>query len=343
MSALCSALVALAVSLFVSGRLARPGNPFATVEVPNARSLHQQATPGGGGLGVLVGLSAGAAVWFLLEGAGLIPGLFVTLGLLLLVSVSALDDRLDLPSLGRFVVHLLAAVCLLAGDLRLDHLPLPGGQVLAFGAFTTLLTLALVVWIANLFNFMDGMDGFAGGMGSIGFGFLALHGALAGHPAFTAFNLVLSFACLGFLRFNFPPARVFMGDVGSIPLGYCVAVSALWGVQQGVFVLWVPLLVFSPFFVDASFTLVRRMARREPFWRAHRSHCYQRLAAAGWGHRKTTLAEYVLMVSMGGAALAFPAAGAALQWVILGATAALYATLILLVRAHERAYQQQAS
>src|SRR5207344_2645488 len=109
----------------------------------------------------------------------------------------------------------------------------------------------------------------------------------------------ISAAAAGFLIFNFPPAKIFMGDVGSIPLGFLAGAIGVTGWQQGLWPLWFPLVVFAPFIVDATVTLARRVLRGEAVWQAHRSHYYQRIILTGWSHRRTALAEYALMAGGG--------------------------------------------
>jgi UDP-N-acetylmuramyl pentapeptide phosphotransferase/UDP-N-acetylglucosamine-1-phosphate transferase len=122
-----------------------------------------------------------------------------------------------------------------------------------------------------------------------------------------------------------------MGDAGSIPLGFLAAALGLVGWQQGLWPLWFPLLVFSPFIVDASVTLARRVLRRERFWRAHKTHYYQRLVQLGWGHRDTALAEYLLMAACGAAALWSLGQPQAVQLVVLAAAFVLYCALAIAV------------
>ena len=121
-------------------------------------------------------------------------------------------------------------------------------------------------------------------------------GWTAGHDAFLAVSLIIAAASAGFLFFNFPPARIFMGDVGSSTLGLLAATLSLWGARDGVFPFWIALLVFSPFIVDATVTLFHRLLRGDKIWQAHKTHFYQRLVRAGWGHRKTVLFEYAIML-----------------------------------------------
>lgn len=250
---------------------------------PNARSLHETPTPRIGGLGIMAGIGV-ASLW--LADAALLP---VMLGAFALAGVSLLDDVRGLPVRVRFLAHFIAAAgCLFALGLT--------GWALLAGALA-------VVWMTNLYNFMDGADGLAGGMAAIGFGALALAAWLGDAPDMAAFCAAIAAAALAFLRFNFPPARLFMGDAGSIPLGFLAAALGILGVRQNLWSWLFPLLVFSPFIVDASVTLARRAFRGERVWQAHRSHYYQRVVLLGASHRQLTLAAWGLMLAM--AALAF--------------------------------------
>ncbi len=285
------ALAAFVTSLLLTWWFSGPFSPLRMHDTPNERSLHDRPTPRSGGLAILAGIASGW-LWLALEGPvpEAVPVIAGAAGVV--AAVSLLDDIFDLSSLLRLGVHLLAAVMLVAGGMAL-----PGGLPAA-----TLTVLALA-WMLNLYNFMDGMDGFAGGMSVIGFGAMAAAGWFHGDGLFAAWAAVIALAALGFLPLNWPPARIFMGDAGSATLGLLAGALALWGVRDGVFPLWFPLLVFSPFIVDATVTLTRRALRGEKVWQAHREHYYQRLALAGWGHKKTVLAEYALMLAAGASAL----------------------------------------
>jgi UDP-GlcNAc:undecaprenyl-phosphate/decaprenyl-phosphate GlcNAc-1-phosphate transferase len=277
---------------------------------PNERSLHATPTPRIGGLGIMAGVLV-AAVW-LVDGA-LLP---VVLGAFGLAAVSVLDDVRGLPVRVRFLAHFVAAVaCLLA-------LGVTGWALLAG-------TLA-VVWVTNLYNFMDGSDGLAGGMAAIGFGALALAAWLGDAPGLAVFCAAIAAAALAFLRFNFPPARVFMGDAGSIPLGFMAASLGILGAMQQVWPWLFPLLVFSPFIVDASVTLTRRGLRGEKIWRAHRSHYYQRVVLLGASHRQLAVAAYALMLAMAVLAFALLFLPQHAVWVLI-LSAAIYLLIFLAI------------
>jgi UDP-GlcNAc:undecaprenyl-phosphate GlcNAc-1-phosphate transferase len=285
---------------------------------PNARSLHAQPTPRIGGVGLLAGLLVGL-------GAGLFAGFVVPMPLLLslgLAGVLALfslaDDWRGLPVSLRFGAHGGAAALWLVASFADQEAGLPSSLW-----FLVVLWFALV-WATNLFNFMDGADGLAGGMTVLGFSTYAVAAWLGGDPNFASLAMCIAAAALGFLHFNFPPARLFMGDVGSIPAGFLAAVLGFHGWHAGLWPWAFPLLVFSPFIVDATATLLVRAAHREKIWCAHRDHYYQRLVRMGWSHRRLALAAYVLMIGSAGSALLLPGQPE-LTWPLLAMWAVLYA------------------
>jgi UDP-N-acetylmuramyl pentapeptide phosphotransferase/UDP-N-acetylglucosamine-1-phosphate transferase len=259
------------------------GLAHRVLDRPNERSLHTRPVARTGGIAIIAGLTFG---WLLVPEP---PAVAVLCAALALAAISFLDDVRGLPVVIRLLVHLATAAALV-WSLHM-HL-----------VFVLPATLALV-WMTNLFNFMDGSDGLAGGMALIGFGSYGFAAWLNSDVYFAMINWSVASAALAFLCFNFHPARIFMGDVGSIPLGFLAGAAGLVGWQRGVWEMWLPLLVFSPFIVDASVTLMKRLLRAEKVWQAHREHYYQRLVLLGLGHRNTALAEYVLMLAAGGSAV----------------------------------------
>jgi len=295
-------LLALGVSAFLTQRFCGPVSWPHILDHPNERSLHTRPTPRSGGVAIVIGILVGMTMWMALAG---VPRALGWLGAcaLMVAAISFLDDMKGMSVGSRFVGHLVASGMLLAGGLGLMTLEVPG-FVWEWPAWLgATFSLLYLIWMINLYNFMDGMDGFAAGMTVIGFGTFALLGYLAGNPIFLAFNLIIVSAAAGFLMFNFPPARIFMGDTGSSLLGLLAGGLSIWGAREGVFHFWVALLVFSPFIVDATVTLLRRLGRGERVWQAHKSHYYQRLVQSGWGHKKTVIYEYVLMLACGLSAL----------------------------------------
>ena len=289
------ALIALALSWLVI-RILLSHAAHLPLDRPNARSLHAQPVPRAGGIAVWTGWLA-ATVWL----AGAKPWLGP---LLALIAISLLDDRRGVHPLLRLAVHAAAA----AGWLWLMAWPIE--------PLVALVAVVLIVWMANLYNFMDGSDGLAGAMTVIGFAAYAAGAGLAGAPAVVPLAAVVA-ATLPFLAYNLPRARIFLGDVGSVPLGFLAAVFGLSGWLERWWPAWFPVLVFLPFVADASATLALRLVRGARVWEAHREHCYQRLVQMGWGHARTLALYAALMLGTAGSALA------ALAWAPLLGLAAL--------------------
>ena len=276
--AISTSLIAFFIAALTVGWLARGRAAHIALDNPNERSLHSTPVPRTGGIGLLLGISV---AWTVIGPH--LPWPFWG-ALALLIGISLLDDLRGLSATVRFAAHLLAAaLCApaLLGDQSSLLLLVP--VILAIG------------WMCNLYNFMDGSDGLAGGMAVSGFLTYAVAAWLSGSTEFALLNLAIAAAAAGFLLHNFHPARIFLGDAGAIPLGYLAAAFGIIGWRQGDWGWWFPPLVFSPFIVDASVTLVRRLLAGARVWEAHRDHYYQRLVQLGLGHRGTALAEYALM------------------------------------------------
>ncbi|TLM77683.1 glycosyltransferase family 4 protein [Microbulbifer harenosus] len=255
------------------------------LDTPNHRSLHEVPVPRTGGWAILGGVSVGILV------AGVDFSAGAAIAFFLLLAVSLADDLRSLSARFRFVAQI-SSVTLLSISLEpeLSH---------------WLLWIPLVVtgvWVVNLYNFMDGMDGFAGSMSAIGFGALGLiclreeAGELAG------ICFLLAASSVVFLYYNWPQARIFMGDAGSTVIGLAVFAVSTAGWQRGVFDLVVPLLIFLPFWLDATLTLLARGAKGERWWEPHRQHLYQR-AALKLGVKTALFLEMTVMLCTSAAAL----------------------------------------
>jgi UDP-N-acetylmuramyl pentapeptide phosphotransferase/UDP-N-acetylglucosamine-1-phosphate transferase len=277
------------------------------LDEPGERSLHARPVPRLGGVaigcGVLLGAYLSWSTWRVLFDPYLIAGAA------LLWCVALLDDFRSLGQMPRLFCQLLAAVLAVFGaNLFL--------QWEFAAAIWPCLGVLILLWGINLYNFMDGMDGFAGGMALIGFGALGLVGWQQGDMAFAMLCGLLVAACTGFLLLNLPPARLFMGDSGSTLLGYAMVTFSILGWKRSLYPVWMPLILFSPFWLDASITLLKRMLRREKIWQAHRQHYYQRWVLAGFSHRRVVLCEYVLMLICALIALGWHAWGSGRETVI---------------------------
>ncbi len=283
------------VSLFLVYLLSRKSSPLLILDKPNERSLHSKPTSRTGGVGILGGIIFSG---LLLTSAQAYPGSLVSIfvGIMMIATVSLIDDKRGVSVRYRLFVHILAAVVLMSNGFYILNLETPFFSLELHLWLAYLFSFLLILWSINLYNFMDGMDGFAGGMAFIGFSVFAVLGMLKGASIYALLAAIIASANGAFLLFNFPPARIFMGDTGSSVLGFLMAAMMIWADNKGIFPLWIGILVFSPFILDASITLLRRAINGEKIWQAHRSHLYQRLVLSGWSHRRTVTMEYGMML-----------------------------------------------
>ncbi|MEM1310970.1 MAG: glycosyltransferase family 4 protein [Cyanobacteria bacterium P01_H01_bin.153] len=256
------------------------------LDIPNDRSSHTQPTPRGGGLGFCIAFGVTSLLAWGGESAGMLESLslssapvYSVLVLLPLAIVGLLDDRFNIPARIRYAVQLGAAMIAL---LSFGVFPLPGlpdmfwATVLVSG-----ITLIGFTALINFYNFMDGLDGLVASVTAVQLGFLAfyLHQPL--------WWLMVA-ALLGFLWWNWSPAKIFMGDVGSTVLGACMAIALLASSPDPARNL-AALAITLPLTADAIYTLIRRLWRRENIFQAHRTHLYQRLQQSGWSHRQVAI------------------------------------------------------
>ena len=330
-------LIVTAVAAWVAaergtGLVLRALERRAILDHPNPRSSHAAPTPRGGGLAVIATL---VAAWALgaLAFSPKPAGVAVILALAIaLAAVSWLDDVKGAPVVLRLGAHLAAVavgLATLAGNGPVFQGLLPPALDFAAAAL-------LWLWFINLFNFMDGIDGIAGvetASIGLGIGLIALAAGWRADAAF--FGLTLAAAALGFLRWNWHPARIFLGDVGSVPLGFVLGWLLIWAAQAG---FWAAALILPLYYLaDATITLGRRLARGERVWQAHRGHFYQRAARAMGSH--APVARAVLYLNLLLVALALLAAAvppARLSSLFLGAVVTL-ALLWYFARARGRA------
>jgi UDP-N-acetylmuramyl pentapeptide phosphotransferase/UDP-N-acetylglucosamine-1-phosphate transferase len=302
-------------SYWATAKLANSKFSNQLLDHPNERSLHENPTPKTGGIAILAGIFIGFVLQLkAIHSASLIS--FSTVFFLGIISFW--DVKSGLPQGIRLASHGLASLAMVCGvGLTLQMIPIPWVGDIPLRYFSIPITILTLTWFTNLYNFMDGLDGFAGGMAVFGFGFFGIVGWMNDHPSFAIQSWIIATAACGFLLHNLPPAKIFMGDVGSIPLGFLAGTFAIRAYNQKICSFWVPLLIFSPFIFDATMTVTRRIIAKKKFWQAHREHAFQKLVLAGWPHSKTVRAGYVLMLASGVSALFFDEATPQVQLVIL--------------------------
>ena len=306
--------VAFLLSCAFTWAMWRGAQGWGALDRPNERSAHQRPTPTLGGVGLVAGVWAGLAAGLLtgqLESQVAWPLLAGSVPLL-----GSIRDDLGKPMsvAGKTMLILLAGAAWLWWGPHLEGLALPGGYHLELGLWGWPLTALWLLALCNVYNFMDGIDGLSG-LQAMGAGTWIALWTLDRAPSLAWVGLALMAASAGFLVFNFPPARIFLGDVGALCLGFWLAGLAVMGEQAGL-PLWLLALPLGYYLFDTTYTLVRRLLRGENVLRAHNLHLYQRLTRAGWSHLQVDLGVALLILLLGGSGHAFlhdnPWAGALL-------------------------------
>ncbi|MGF6094386.1 MraY family glycosyltransferase [Pseudomonas sp. 18175] len=280
--------VVAALAFLLTWLLRRYALSRSLIDVPNSRSSHSVPTPRGGGVAIVVsfllilpillasGMISPSVTWALMGGGAAIAVL------------GFLDDHGHIAARWRLLGHFSAALWALfwIGGLPVISLP---GMTVDLGWLGHVAAMFYLVWVLNLYNFMDGIDGLASieamcvCLGASAIYWMGGYSTLIGVP------LLLSMAVLGFLYWNFPRARIFMGDAGSGFLGFVLGVLSLIAAWQNASLLWVWLILLGVFIVDATFTLIRRLLRGDKVYEAHRSHAYQFASRQVGGHVPVTL------------------------------------------------------
>jgi len=288
------------------------------VDYPGERHSHAVVTPSGGGIGIILALliasprliGFGDGSW----GNCILPGMVI------LAVLGWRDDHFSLSARVRFFVQLAVSIYLVACAIESGWMQ---------GVGSILLAVLFLVWMTNLYNFMDGSNGMAGLQGVFGGSVLFFLFDSAGQPGLALASACVAASCAGFLPWNLVNARVFMGDVGSISLGFVFAALLVIGVGKQAFSLPVALLVMLVFIMDSTLTLIGRVLKREQWYNAHKQHLYQRLIAHGWTHGRVALFYQainvvlvvpVIVVAVNYPAMAWPVATA----LILAFTVAWY-------------------
>ena len=279
------------------------------LDVPNERSSHTRPVPKSGGVGIVVSFAVACLIAYQVAGIARIADQYFW-GFLIcsvaLAAVSFLDDVTQTSFLAKISTQVLCVVVMLGTGVSLSSLFLPVVGEVALGPWGYVLTFVWMLGLTNAFNFMDGLDGLAGGVAVIAAGFMcAIAWSQNSYFVYiTSYALIASVS--GFLLFNFPPARIFMGDVGSAFLGYAFATLAVIGAtfdfgRLSFYI--VPMLLFH-FIFDTFLTFVRRLIRGESVHLAHRSHLYQLLNRMGYSHRTVSLYHYAVTIAQGCGAFA---------------------------------------
>ena len=284
---LAVALFAGVLSYFGCAKALALAERSGMIVLPGTRQSHQHATPTGGGLGLIFSIVMTTICLELIISLPVFWWQNMLPGVMLLTVIGWRDDKLSVSSLLRLLIQLIVSIWLvLFGSHELSI----QGMV-----FWTAIVLGMV-WLMNVYNFMDGSNGMAGFQGVFAGVTMAIFFQTGGEQTMALIAVIVAAACAGFLPLNFPDAKLFMGDVSSVPLGFIFASFAVYGFLTGSMDLFVSILIMSVFFIDATLTLLSRVFRGERWYTAHAQHVYQRLIVRGWSHRRALIVYQTINV-----------------------------------------------
>lgn len=310
---------ALALSLFLTPLVRKLAIRTGFVDRPVARSIHTEPKPYLGGLAIYAAFSVAVAL-----GGGLqdpkVVGILAGGGLIL--GLGVLDDRVRLSAKVKFLGQILAAAFLVyLFDVKIEHIYSPlGNRWVQFGAWSEPLTILWIVALVNVVNLIDGLDGLAAGISSIASLTLLLVALQQNYAGAVVLTAALAGAAIGFLRYNFNPAKIFMGDAGSMFLGYALAAISVHGVLKSALTVGVvvPVLALALPIFDTAFAIIRRISTGRSIGEADKDHLHHRLLRLGLSHRNTVLVMWAISAWLGLSAVAVTELSLAQALIIIG-------------------------
>jgi len=270
---------------------------IGATDKPNQRKVHQKIMPRLGGLAIYLSFVAG----YLILQPENEYSFYILLGSFIIIAVGILDDVYELSAKVKFVGQLAAAyIVVVLGGIQVTFINLPFGGQLEFGLLSIPISILWIVGITNAINLIDGLDGLAAGVSSIAL--ITISGmALSKGDIFAAsLGFIVLGSTLGFLIYNFHPAKIFMGDTGALFLGYMISVLSLLGFKNVTFISFIiPVLILGVPISDTLFAIIRRIAKKQPLSAPDKSHLHHCLLRIGYTHRQTVLVIYGMSAAFG--------------------------------------------
>jgi UDP-GlcNAc:undecaprenyl-phosphate/decaprenyl-phosphate GlcNAc-1-phosphate transferase len=276
---------------------------IGATDKPNYRKVHQRIMPRLGGLAIFLSFVIGYLLWQPNSSYAL-P---ILVGALIIIITGALDDRFELSAKTKFLAQIAAAlVVVLWGGAKVDFINLPFGGLIEFGYFSIPLTILWIVGVTNAVNLIDGLDGLAAGVSSIALISISGMALLMGNMFVASLAAIVLASTLGFLLYNFHPAKIFMGDTGSLFLGFIISVLAILGFKNiTVISLIIPVIILGVPISDTFFAIIRRLYNKQPLSAPDKSHLHHCLLNLNFSHRQTVLIIYTIAAMFGLAAFIF--------------------------------------
>lgn len=295
-------LICFITSILITPVVRRLAFVVGATDRPNQRKVHQTLMPRLGGLAIYLSFLLGIIIFH--------PesqySMYIFIGSIIIIITGLLDDLYELPARYKLIGQLFAAITVVLGGIQVTFINLPLGGQLEFGVFSIPITVVWIVGITNAINLIDGLDGLAAGVCSIALITIASIAFVKGDIYVFSIGLIVLGSTLGFLLYNFHPAKIFMGDTGALFLGYMISVLSLLGFKNVTFISFiVPVIILGVPISDTLFAIIRRVVHKKPLSAPDKSHLHHCLLQVGFSHRKTVLIIYAISAFFGIAAVIF--------------------------------------
>lgn len=296
------------LTILVTPLIGKLAVKLGITDKPNQRKVHQKNMPLIGGVAIYISFLVG---YFILmptpEANDMKEPWGIIIGSLIIVITGILDDKYELSPKLKLLGQLIAAIVVVVwGGVEITFINLPFGGEIYFGFFSIPLTIFWIVAVTNAINLIDGLDGLAAGVSSIALITISGMAIIMADPFVAILGGILLASTLGFLIYNFHPAKIFMGDTGALFLGYMISVLSLLGFKNVTFIsLIIPVIILGVPLSDTFFAIIRRILNKQPFSMADKSHLHHCLLRIGFSHRQTVLIIYAMAALFGLAAIIF--------------------------------------
>lgn len=296
-------IVCFSISIFITPLVIKLAYKIGATDRPNKRKVHQTLMPRLGGLAIYISFLVGVLI--------LQPenpySLFIMWGGAIIIITGILDDIYELSAKIKLLAQIVASVIVVIyGGLQVTFINLPFGGLFEFGYLSTPFTILWVIGITNAMNLIDGLDGLAAGVSSIALFSILGMAIIMGNMYVVTIGSIILVSTLGFLYYNFHPAKIFMGDTGALFLGFMISVLSLLGFKNVTFVSFiVPIIILGVPISDTIFAIVRRIINKQPLSMPDKSHLHHCLLRIGYTHRQTVLLIYAMAAFFGLVAVIF--------------------------------------
>ncbi|WP_246010281.1 glycosyltransferase family 4 protein [Bacillus yapensis] len=287
-----SFLISFATTVILTPFIINLSYKIGAIDLPNERKVHQGGIPRIGGLAIIIGFLVGA---FYLNLDDYSNFNLILISVVVILITGILDDIYNIKPIYKFAGQLLAALLVVAvAELKIEYVILPNNFKVDFGFYSYFITLFWILALINSINFIDGLDGLAAGVSIIALGSILYLSLINNQTLVIALATVVIGCTLGFLLFNFHPAKIFMGDTGSQFLGFIIAIISIIGFYKSVtiFSLFIPIIILGVPLFDTFFAIMRRLLSKKGISQADRSHIHHKLLDMGFSHRESVLIIY---------------------------------------------------